>query len=59
MGKAQKPKGCVLCQVPQEADFKVEFSIKKCIWISPCGGVKEVGLGRGSYQATIESQKNV
>lgn len=27
--------------------------------ISPGGGVKEVGLGRGSYWATIHSQKKV
>lgn len=27
--------------------------------ISPCGGVKKVGLGGGSYWATIQSQKKV
>lgn len=51
MGKAQELTGWVLCQFPQEADSEIEFGIQKTYYgvteISPCGGVREVGLGKG------------
>lgn len=57
MGKAQELTGWVLCQFPQEADSEIEFGIQKMYYgvteINPCGGVREVGLGKGGCWAAV------